>query len=140
MAQSSLLDISLARFKQVIETNVGSCFLCSKAFVKQFEGDDGAIVNVSSLASKTGSPFEYIDYAASKGAVDTLTKGLSLELVGRNIRVNGVRPGFITTDTPMVESPTGLSAWHHKYRCDGVDHLKKWHRPLFGYYLIKHLM
>ena len=57
-----------------------------------------AIVNVSSAASKSGSPFEYIDYAASKGAIDTLTKGLSIEVASKGIRVNGVRPGFIYTD------------------------------------------
>ncbi len=81
-----------------MDINVGSCFLCSKAFVKQFDADAGAIVNVSSLAALSGSPFEYMDYAASKGAVDSLTRGLALELAPKNIRVNGVRPGFILTD------------------------------------------
>jgi NAD(P)-dependent dehydrogenase (short-subunit alcohol dehydrogenase family) len=61
-------------------------------------GQGGAIVNVSSAASRLGSPNEYIDYAASKGAIDTLTTGLSLEVAGENIRVNSVRPGFIHTD------------------------------------------
>ena len=60
--------------------------------------DGGAIVNVSSLAARTGSPGEYIDYAMSKGAVDSLTRGLATELAPRNIRVNAVRPGFIETD------------------------------------------
>ena len=55
-------------------------------------------MNVSSVASRTGSPFEYVDYAASKGAMDTLTKGLSLEVTSKGIRVNAVRPGFIYTD------------------------------------------
>ena len=55
----------------------------------------GAIVNVSSVASRLGSPFEYVDYAASKGAIDTLTIGVSLEVAKNNIRVNGVRPRFI---------------------------------------------
>jgi len=95
--QSKLVDISLARFQKVMQSNVESCFLCCKAFIKQCEGA-GAIVNVSSAASRTGAPFEYVDYASSKGAMDTLTKGLSLELAEQDIRVNAVRPGFIYTD------------------------------------------
>lgn len=95
--QTTLADIELERFKKVLEANVVSCFLCCKAFINQLDGE-GAIVNVSSAASRTGAPFEYVDYAASKGAMDSLTKGLSLELAGRNIRVNGVRPGCIYTE------------------------------------------
>ncbi|RUR55828.1 glucose 1-dehydrogenase [Vreelandella populi] len=95
--QSALADISAERFQKVMNANVMSAFLCSKAFIHQAEGQ-GAIVNVSSAAARTGSPFEYIDYAASKGAMDSMTKGLSIELAARNIRVNSVRPGFIHTD------------------------------------------
>jgi NAD(P)-dependent dehydrogenase (short-subunit alcohol dehydrogenase family) len=58
----------------------------------------GAIVNVSSAAAKHGSPFEYVDYAASKGAIDTMTIGLAKEVACVNIRVNAVRPGIILTD------------------------------------------
>jgi NAD(P)-dependent dehydrogenase (short-subunit alcohol dehydrogenase family) len=61
-------------------------------------GQGGGIVNVSSLASRFGSPFEYVDYAASKGAIDTFTAGLAKEVAGEGIRVNAVRPGFIKTD------------------------------------------
>ncbi|HHX8540676.1 TPA: glucose 1-dehydrogenase [Vibrio diabolicus] len=95
--QSPLAEISLERFQKVMNTNVNSCFLCCREAVKRFS-TGGAIVNVSSGASRSGAPFEYVDYATSKGAMDTLTKGLSLELADRNIRVNGVRPGFIYTD------------------------------------------
>ncbi|WP_299138757.1 SDR family oxidoreductase [uncultured Vibrio sp.] len=95
--QSALEDIEIDRFEKVMKSNVSSCFLCSKAFIKQADGA-GSIVNVSSAASRTGAPFEYVDYAASKGAMDSLTKGLSLELAARNIRVNGVRPGCIYTE------------------------------------------
>jgi NAD(P)-dependent dehydrogenase (short-subunit alcohol dehydrogenase family) len=95
--QSKLHEISVERFKKVMGANVVSCFLCCKAYIKQ-KPSVGAIVNVSSGAARTGSPFEYVDYAASKGAMDTLTKGLSLELAADNIRVNGVRPGCIYTE------------------------------------------
>ncbi len=64
----------------------------------KWKGEGGSIVNVSSIASKYGSPFEYIDYASTKGAIDTLTIGLSKELADENIRVNAVRPGIIETD------------------------------------------
>lgn len=98
-AQSQLRDISVERFKQVLDSNVISCFICCKTYINQLdEQTKGAIVNVSSAASRTGAPFEYVDYAASKGAMDSLTKGLSLELAERGIRVNGVRPGCIYTE------------------------------------------
>ncbi|ROS01779.1 NAD(P)-dependent dehydrogenase (short-subunit alcohol dehydrogenase family) [Sinobacterium caligoides] len=95
--QSTLADLTLERFNKVLTTNVSSCFLCSREAIRRMD-DGGAIVNVSSAASRTGSPNEYVDYAASKGAMDSLTKGLSLELAARNIRVNAVRPGFIATE------------------------------------------
>lgn len=95
--QSRLVDLTVERFNKVMLTNVTSCFLCSREAVKRMTLG-GAIVNVSSVASRTGSPNEYIDYAASKGAMDTLTKGLSLEVAEKNIRVNCVRPGFIHTE------------------------------------------
>lgn len=100
--QCRLEDISEERFSNVLRTNVMSCFLCCKEAVKRMStkngGLGGAIVNVSSGASKSGSPNEYIDYAASKGAVDTLTRGLALEVAAEGIRVNAVRPGLIYTE------------------------------------------
>jgi NAD(P)-dependent dehydrogenase (short-subunit alcohol dehydrogenase family) len=100
--QSRFDDISEDRFLEILKTNVMSCFLCSKEAVKRmstkYGGAGGTIVNVSSGASKSGSPNEYIDYAASKGAVDTLTRGLALEVAAEGIRVNAVRPGFIYTE------------------------------------------
>ena len=95
--QSKLVDMSLARFNRVMNTNVSSCFLCCREAIKTMQAGS-AIVNVSSAASRSGAPNEYIDYAASKGAMDSLTKGLSLELAADGIRVNAVRPGFIHTD------------------------------------------
>ena len=100
--QSSIENLSAQRITQVMATNVTGCILCCKEAVKRmstnYGGNGGAIVNVSSAASRLGAPGEYIDYAASKGAVDTLTTGLSLEVAAQNIRVNGVRPGFIYTE------------------------------------------
>lgn len=96
-AQSGLVDMDVERFNKVMTINVTSCFLCSREAMRRM-ASGGAIVNVSSLAARTGSPFEYVDYAASKGAMDTLTKGLSIEAAARGIRVNAVRPGFIHTD------------------------------------------
>ncbi|ELO1772391.1 glucose 1-dehydrogenase [Vibrio fluvialis] len=95
--QSRLADMSLERFNHVMNTNVTSCFLCCREALKQMPSG-GAIVNVSSAASRSGAPFEYVDYAASKGAMDSLTKGLSLEVAEQGIRVNAVRPGFIYTE------------------------------------------
>jgi NAD(P)-dependent dehydrogenase (short-subunit alcohol dehydrogenase family) len=102
LPQSPLVNMDQARINQLLTTNVTSAFLCCKYAIERmgtdYGGNGGAIVNLSSAAARLGSPFEYIDYAASKGAIDTLTKGLSVELAEQKIRVNGVRPGFINTD------------------------------------------
>ncbi|MEP2603309.1 MAG: SDR family oxidoreductase [Paraglaciecola sp.] len=100
--QSRLENMTAVRINQVLTTNITGYFLCCREAVKRmstaYGGDGGVIVNVSSAAARTGSPNEYIDYAASKGAIDTLTKGLSLEVAAEGIRVNCVRPGLIYTD------------------------------------------
>lgn len=100
--QSKLVDMTADRINEVLINNVTSYFLCSREAVKRIStstgGSGGVIVNVSSGAAKSGSPNEYIDYAASKGAIDTLTRGLSLEVASEGIRVNCVRPGLIYTD------------------------------------------
>lgn len=95
--QTRLENISADRFQNMLLGNVMGTFLCCRAFIRQAP-EGAAIVNVSSAAARTGAPLEYIDYAAAKGAIDSLTKGLSVELAARNIRVNAVRPGFIHTD------------------------------------------
>jgi NAD(P)-dependent dehydrogenase (short-subunit alcohol dehydrogenase family) len=91
-----------ARIARVFATNVTGAFLCAREAVRRmssrYGGRGGAIVNVSSGASRLGSPGEYVDYAASKGALDTLTIGLAREVAGEGIRVNAVRAGFIDTD------------------------------------------
>ena len=100
--QMRLEEMSAERINAILVNNVTGYFLCCREAVKRMStrhgGVGGVIVNVSSGAARTGSPNEYIDYAASKGAVDTLTKGLSLEVAAEKIRVNGVRPGLIYTD------------------------------------------
>lgn len=100
--QMRVENMDAARLQQVFATNVVGSFLCAKEAIKQMStkhgGAGGAIVNVSSGASRLGSPNEYVDYAASKGAIDTMTIGLAKEVAGEGIRVNAVRPGFINTD------------------------------------------
>lgn len=100
--QSRLEDMTAERVNAILTNNVTSYFLCCRETVKRMSnrhgGLGGVIVNVSSGAARSGSPNEYIDYAASKGAIDTLTKGLSLEVAAEGIRVNCVRPGLIYTD------------------------------------------
>ena len=101
-AQMRLEQMDVARWQRVLATNVIGSFLCCREAIKrmssQHGGDGGAIVNVSSMAARLGSPNEYIDYAAAKGAVDSLTIGLAREVAGEGIRVNAVRPGLIATD------------------------------------------
>jgi NAD(P)-dependent dehydrogenase (short-subunit alcohol dehydrogenase family) len=100
--QARLEDMTAQRINSILINNVTSYFLCSREAVKRMStkngGAGGGIINVSSGAAKSGSPNEYIDYAASKGAIDTLTRGLSLEVAKEGIRVNCVRPGLIYTD------------------------------------------
>ncbi|MCV6623813.1 MAG: glucose 1-dehydrogenase [Cellvibrionaceae bacterium] len=96
-AQCRFENISEDRFQKILDTNVLGSFYCLQEAIKRMQSGS-AIVNVSSLAAITGSPNEYIDYAASKGALDSMTVGLAKELASKNIRVNGVRPGFIYTD------------------------------------------
>ncbi|MDC7698787.1 SDR family oxidoreductase [Vogesella indigofera] len=100
--QLRLDEMSVARWQRILTTNVIGPLLCCREAVKRLStrhgGTGGAIVNVSSAAARLGSPNEYVDYAASKGALDTLTIGLAREVAAEGIRVNAVRPGFIYTD------------------------------------------
>ncbi|MEA5464010.1 SDR family oxidoreductase [Leptothoe sp. PORK10 BA2] len=90
------------RLNRIFAANVFGSFFCSREAIKRMStkqgGTGGAIVNVSSVASRLGAPGEYVDYAASKGAIDAMTIGLSKEIADEGIRVNAVRPGFIYTD------------------------------------------
>jgi NAD(P)-dependent dehydrogenase (short-subunit alcohol dehydrogenase family) len=98
--QSLFKDMSLERWEHIFATNVTGSFLCAREAVRRMTKNkvSGAIVNVSSMASKFGAPFEYVDYAATKGAIDVMTIGMARELAAENIRVNAVRPGVIYTE------------------------------------------
>ncbi|MEX2519872.1 MAG: SDR family oxidoreductase [Paracoccaceae bacterium] len=101
-AAARVADMSLERLERMFTTNITGPFLCAREAVKRLStkqgGSGGGIVNISSVAAKLGSPNEYVDYAASKAAIDTFTKGLAMEVAMEGIRVNAVRPGIIRTD------------------------------------------
>jgi NAD(P)-dependent dehydrogenase (short-subunit alcohol dehydrogenase family) len=100
--QTRVEHMSAERLTRIFTVNITGAFLCAREAVRRMStargGRGGAIVNVSSGAARLGSPGEYVDYAASKGAIDTMTIGLSREVAEEGIRVNAVRPGFIYTD------------------------------------------
>jgi NAD(P)-dependent dehydrogenase (short-subunit alcohol dehydrogenase family) len=100
--QSDFENISLARLQRVFRTNVEGSFLCAREAIRRMStrhgGEGGSIVNLSSRAAVLGAAHEYVDYAASKGAIDAMTTGLANELGDQGIRVNAVRPGLIYTD------------------------------------------
>ncbi len=97
-----LRDFDADRINETLRVNVTGSFLCAREAVRRMStaqgGNGGAIVNLSSAAARIGSPNEFIDYAASKGAIDAMTLGLSKEVAREGIRVNAVRPGLIHTD------------------------------------------
>lgn len=100
--QTRVESIDSARLHRIFATNVYGAFVCAREAVRRMStksgGAGGAIVNVSSVAARLGAPGEYVDYAASKAAIDALTVGLSQEVAAEGIRVNGVRAGYIYTD------------------------------------------
>ena len=114
-----LAQMDPARIERLIRTNVTGALYCAREAARRLgreggggggggdNGGEGGIVLVSSAAARLGSPGEYVDYAASKGAVDTLTLGLSKELAPRGIRVNAVRPGIIETHIHAVSGEPG---------------------------------
>ena len=97
-----LAEMGSPRLKRMFDVNVYGAYLCARESARRLSqdrgGSGGAIVLISSAASRLGSPFEYVDYAGSKAAVDTLTIGLAKELAQQGVRVNAVRPGLIETD------------------------------------------
>jgi len=95
-------EISADRLARVLAVNVSGAFLCAQAAIKRMSrdlgGQGGSIVNVSSRAAVLGAAQEYVDYAASKGAVDSMTIGMAMEFAEHGVRINAVRPGLIETD------------------------------------------
>lgn len=100
--QTRVEHMTATRLQRIFTTNITGAFLCAREAVRRMStangGQGGAIVNLSSRAAQLGAPNEYVDYAASKGAIDTLTIGLAKEVAAEGIRVNAVRPGIIDTD------------------------------------------
>ena len=100
--QMRVETMTAARLQRIFATNVTGSIICAREAIRRMStrhgGRGGVIVNVSSGAARMGSPGEYMDYAASKGAIDTFTVGLAQEVAEEGIRVNAVRPGFIYTD------------------------------------------
>ena len=100
--RARLDELDAARIERMFAVNATGAFLCAREAVLRMStrhgGDGGAIVNVSSISARLGSPGEYVDYAASKAALDTMTRGLALEVADEGIRVNAVRPGIIDTE------------------------------------------
>lgn len=100
--KSDVADMTVERMRTVFDINIMGAFLVARETARRMPlskgGAGGSLVNVSSAAARLGSPGEYVDYAASKGTVDTLTMGLAKELAGDGVRVNAVRPGLIDTD------------------------------------------
>jgi NAD(P)-dependent dehydrogenase (short-subunit alcohol dehydrogenase family) len=95
-------DVTVARLQRMMTTNIVGSFLCAREAVRRMStkhgGKGGSIVNLSSVAARLGGPGQYVDYAASKGAIDTFTAGLAREVAGEGIRVNAVSPGIIDTE------------------------------------------
>jgi NAD(P)-dependent dehydrogenase (short-subunit alcohol dehydrogenase family) len=135
--QMAVVDMDLGRLQRVFATNVFGTFLCAREAVRRMStargGRGGTIVNVSSAASRIGSPNEYVDYAASKGAVDTFTLGLAKEVAMQGIRVNAVRPGLIETeihasggDPGRVERLKGMLPMQRGGTAEEVAHAILW--------------
>ncbi|RZL65214.1 MAG: SDR family oxidoreductase [Variovorax sp.] len=100
--QARVDEMSVARLERMLRINVIGSFVCAREAVRRMStrhgGQGGVIVNLSSAAARLGSPGQYVDYAASKGAIDSMTIGLAKEVAAEGIRVNAVRPGLIDTE------------------------------------------
>jgi NAD(P)-dependent dehydrogenase (short-subunit alcohol dehydrogenase family) len=127
---SKLADMSAARMARVFAVNVLGAYLCAREAARRMAKDrggrGGAIVNISSAASRLGSPGEYVDYAGSKGAVDTMTIGLAKELGPAGVRVNAIRPGVIETEIHASgRPPTAPRHWDRPCRSAAPAHPRR---------------
>ena len=130
-------EMSWARLERMMRINVLGSMVCAREAVRRMStrhgGQGGAIVNLSSAAAKLGSPNQYVDYAASKGAIDTLTLGLAKEVAAEGIRVNGVRPGIIDTDIHASGGlPDRVKDWHLSCPCAVPARPRRYPKPLCG--------
>jgi NAD(P)-dependent dehydrogenase (short-subunit alcohol dehydrogenase family) len=137
--QVRLESMTADRLSSVFATNILGSFLCTREAVKRMStrhgGTGGAIVNVSSGASRSGSPSEYVDYAASKGAIDTFTIGLAKEVANEDIRVNAVRPGLIYTDIHASGGePDRIERLKAVIPMKRGEKSMRSHKPFCGYY------
>lgn len=109
--QDRVENMDAARLSRILAVNITGSFLCAREAVrcmsKRRGGEGGAIVNLSSAAARLGSPNEFVDYAATKGAIDTFTIGLAREVADEGIRVNAVRPGLIDTEIHAASGEPG---------------------------------
>lgn len=112
--QARVDQMSVARLERMLRINVIGSFVCAREAVRRMStrhgGAGGVIVNLSSAAARLGGPGQYVDYAASKGAIDTFTLGLAKEVADEGIRVNAVRPGLIDTDIHASGGQPGRAA------------------------------
>ena len=109
--QARLDQMEIVRWQRMWAVNITGSLLCAREAVRRIStrhgGAGGSIVNLSSAAARLGSPAMYVDYAASKGAIDSFTHGLAIELAGEGVRVNAVRPGIIDTDIHTTSGDRG---------------------------------
>ncbi|TYR31433.1 SDR family oxidoreductase [Mesorhizobium microcysteis] len=135
--KARLDEMDIARFERMMRINVIGSLLCAREAVKRMStrhgGQGGAIVNISSVAAVLGSPGEYVDYAASKGAIESFTLGLAREVATENIRVNAVRPGIIDTEIhasggqpDRVAAMRGLVPMQREGKADEVARAVLW--------------
>ncbi len=130
-------EMSLARIKRMFDINVIGSMLCAREAVRRMStkhgGEGGAIVNVSSAASRLGSPGQYVDYAAAKGAIDAFTIGLAKEVAAEGIRVNAVRPGLSRPRSMLqVACPRGFATWSTWCPCSEAARPTRWPSPSCG--------